>query len=129
MKLILLLAFLLTSQQVRGERFYKFVSSTNLVAKCYASPENERGPFGIVLREKNKTHDFLVMTGVYYDICKDLEKRVNVLRKHNKHLLLIGTEGYEENSNSRVWRWRSVRTVNGDKCISYFVHDCPEEKY
>ncbi len=125
MKLILILVFSIAI--ARAERFYKFVPSSKMIAECDASAWDERGPFGIVLVEKNKTHDFLVMTGVYYDTCKDLEKRINVLRRKHNHLLLIGTEGHIHSPTNRVWRWRSVRSPRGDECISYFHHDCPEK--
>ena len=127
MKILFFLILSMNFNDAHAERFFKFVSTSNMVAECDASPEDERGPFGIVLKEKNKTHDFLVMTGVYYDTCKDLEKRVNDLRKNHKHLLLIGTEGYIHDPTSRVWRWRSVRSPRGDECISYFYNDCPEK--
>lgn len=108
-----------------AEMFYKFVPSNEILVECGASPANERGPFGITYKDKKKTHFLLVMTGVYYDTCIDLEKRVNTLRKKHHHLLLIGTEGHVEDSRNRVWRWRSIRSPNGSECVSYFQNDCP----
>ena len=125
-KIFLTLIFLI-ALPANAERFYKFVKSSKLTVECDASPRDERGPFGMSLTEKGKTHHFLVMTGVYYDTCMDLEIRINKLRKKYSHLLLLGTEGHVESPTSRVWRWRSVRTPRGEECISYFYHDCQEK--
>jgi len=125
MKTVFAIVFILASQTSRAEMFYKFVPSAELRPECATEPEDERGPFGIDYKDRVKEHVFLVMTGVYYDTCVALEKRINYLRKKHKHLLLIGTEGYIDSPSKRVWRWRSLRSVDGSECVSYFDQDCP----
>lgn len=106
--------------------FYKFIPSSKIDPTCTVQKEDERGGYGIDVKEGNIDHVFLVFTGVYYETCKDFEKEINRLRKKHSHLLVHGTEGSEEESGSRVWRWRSIRSPRFEECISYFAHDCPE---
>lgn len=106
-------------------RFEKLVLSKDLIAECDAQKGDERGPFGITYKEGKTTHLFLVLTGVYYETCKDLEKKINHLkRKHSKLILLGSEDSPSTDPNEILWRWRSVRAANGKECVSYFLNDC-----
>ncbi|GEM_PF-5013165 len=104
--------------------FNRKVPSHQITAECDAQEGDERGPFGIIYKEGKTTHDFLVMTGVYYETCKDLEKRIHLLKKRNSYLVLQGSESAPMKSNNYIWRWKSIQTISGKECISYFVSDC-----
>jgi hypothetical protein len=106
-------------------RFERVVLSKNLIAECDALKGDERGPFGITYKDGKITHTFLVMTGVYYDTCKSLEKKVNRLKRKQSKIILIGTKDYpQEEKGEVIWRWRAVRSLSGKVCISYFGNDC-----
>ena len=106
-------------------RFDREVLSKNLTAKCDAQKGDERGPFGIEYKDGKTTHTFLVMTGVYYDTCKGLERKINKLKRQNSKVILIGTEANPaKEPNEIIWRWRAVRSLSGNVCISYFANDC-----
>ncbi len=108
-------------------RFEKVVLSKNLIAECDAQKGDERGPFGIEYKDGKITHTFLVMTGVYYDTCMGLERKVNKLKRQNSKIILIGTEeSPSKEPNEIIWRWRAVRSLSGKVCISYFANDCFE---
>ncbi len=108
----------------RAEEFDRPVQSKFLTAECDAAPEDERGPFGIVYMDNGTQHDFLVMTGVDYETCKDLEARINELKRKHPFLLLRGTGKNEYGKNNVVWRWSSIRTADGKTCVSYITQDC-----
>jgi hypothetical protein len=106
-------------------QFERIVLSKNLVAECDAQKGDERGPFGITYKDGKITHTFLVMTGVYYDTCKSLEKKINRLKAKQPKLILIGTKDHPQEGKSEIiWRWGAVRSLSGKICISYFNHDC-----
>lgn len=102
------------------------IESNRIMVECDASVGDERGPFGINFQDGKIRYDLLVMTGVYFDTCKDLERKVKKMkRKHNK-IVLIATEKFvpDNDPNNYIWRWRSARTIDGKECISYFENDC-----
>lgn len=106
--------------------FKKLVSAKVISAGCDAQKGDERGPFGITYREGKVTHTFLVLTGVYYDRCKTLEKEINQLSKKYTKLIITGTEPQiHDDPNEIIWRWRSLTTKDKKVCISYFDNDCP----
>lgn len=106
-------------------RFEKIVLSKDLIAECDAQEGDERGPFGITYKEGKITNLFLVLTGVYYDTCKGLEKKINLLKRKYEKLILLGTEDSPSTEpNEIIWRWRSIRSISGKECISYFERDC-----
>lgn len=106
-------------------QFEKVVLSKNIVAECDAQKGDERGPFGITYKDGKVTHTFLVMTGVYYDTCKNLEKKINILKNKEVKIILTGTKDHPQNEKSEVvWRWGAVKSLSGKACISYFNHDC-----
>lgn len=132
-KLCLLVILIFISSEIYGApmysdeipRFEKVVLSKNLIAECDAHKEDERGPFGIEYKDGKITHTFLVMTGVYYDTCKDLERKVNKLKRQNSKIILVGTEeSPSKEPNEIIWRWRAIRSLSGKVCISYFANDC-----
>ena len=106
-------------------RFEKEILSKNLTVECEIEEGDERGFFGITLKEEKIVHSFIVMTGVYYDTCKTLEKNIRKLKAKNSKLILVGTESQTSNKSSEViWRWRSLRSINDKDCLSYFANDC-----
>lgn len=106
-------------------RFEKKVLSKDLIAKCDAQKGDERGPFGVIYKEGKITQLFLVMTGVYYDTCKNLERTINRLKRQHSKLILIGTEDSpSKEPNEIIWRWRAIRSISGKECVSYFGNDC-----
>ena len=107
-----------------AEEFDRKVPSLHIKAECDAATDDERGPFGIVYQEGELTHDFLVMTGVHFDTCKELERKITALKKKYRYLILQGSGKTLYTTNNYYWRWRSIRTVDRKKCLSYFVHDC-----
>jgi hypothetical protein len=64
------------------------------------------------------------MTGVYYDTCMDLEKRIKKLQSAHPQLILRGSGKTIYQPNNHVWRWRSIRPITGKGCVSYFEEDC-----
>lgn len=106
-------------------QFERIVLSKNVVAECDAQKGDERGPFGITYKDGRITHTFLVMTGVYYDTCKSLEKKINRLKAKQTKIILSGTNDHpKDEKNEIIWRWGSVKSLSGNVCISYFNHDC-----
>jgi hypothetical protein len=106
-------------------RFEKIVLSKNLIAECDAQKGDERGPFGVTYKEGKITNLFLILTGVYYDTCKGLEWKINRLKRKYTKLILLGTEDKPSTEPTEIiWRWRSVRSISGKECISYFANDC-----
>ena len=106
-------------------RFEKIDLSKNLLGECDAQKGDERGPFGVTYKEGKTTNLFLVLTGVYYDTCKELERKINRLKRKHSKLILLGTEDSPSTeANEIIWRWRSVRSISGKECISYFRNDC-----
>lgn len=105
--------------------FDKIILSKDLKVECAAKKGFERGAFGLDYNEAKIKHVFLVLTGVYYDTCWELYRKIVKLKKHNPKIRLIGTEGQNVDSpNEKVWRFRSVSAPNGEPCISYFESDC-----
>jgi len=106
-------------------RFEKIVLSKNVLAECDAEKSDERGPFGVTYKDGTITHTFIVMTGVYYDTCKSLEKKINSLKRKESKIIIIGTEkNPQKDSQEIIWRWRAVKSLSGKECISYFENDC-----
>ena len=106
-------------------QFERVVLSQNVVAECDAQKGNERGPFGITYIDGKTIHTFLVMTGVYYDTCKSLEKKINRLKAKQQKIILTGTNDHpQEEKGEIVWRWGAVKSLSDKTCISYFNHDC-----
>jgi hypothetical protein len=125
MKRILMISFItLNISTSFAEEFIRQVESGLITAECDAKKGDERGPFGITYREGNTKHDFLVMTGVYYETCKDLESRINLLKRRNSHLVLRGSGKGLFAPNNYVWRWHSIRSISKKVCVSYFSNDC-----
>lgn len=108
-----------------SHKFEKIVLSKNLIAECDAQKGDERGPFGLTYKEGKITNLFLVLTGVYYDTCKGLERKINQLKRKHSKLIVLGTEDSPSTEpNEIIWRWRSLRSISGKECISYFSNDC-----
>lgn len=106
-------------------RFERVILSKNVIAECDAQKGDERGPFGITYKDGKTTHTFLVMTGVYYDTCKRLEKKINRLKAQHTKIILVGTKDHpQEEKDEIIWRWASAKSISGKVCISYFNHDC-----
>ncbi len=114
---------------VNQYKFNKIVATKLLEARCIISKGNEVGIFAILYREGAVLHDFLVLTGVYYESCKNFERDVTHLIKSNSVLKLIGSQNYPPHRDAKnpVWRWHSIRTISRKKCLSYFPDDCKEE--
>lgn len=105
--------------------FDKIISSKELKVECAAKKGFERGAFGVDYSEKNLKNVFIVLTGVYFDTCWELYRKIIKLKKTNNKIRLIGTEGRVLDApNEMVWRFRSVSSPNGATCISYFENDC-----
>lgn len=106
-------------------RFERIILSKNIIAECDARKGDERGPFGITYKDGQITHTFLIMTGVYYDTCKKLEKEINRLKRKESKILLTGTVAHSQaEKNEVIWRWESIKSLSGKICISYFTNDC-----
>lgn len=106
-------------------QFERIVLSKNVIAECDAQKGDERGLFGITYKDGKVTHTFLIMTGVYYDTCKSLEKRINALKAKESKIIVIGTNDHPDEEKSEIiWRWAAVKSLSGKICISYFNHDC-----
>lgn len=124
MNLFTVIFILVYTSAIFAQEFNQTVLSGHINAECDAQKGDERGPFGIVYKQNDITHDFLVMTGVYYDTCKELERKINFLKKQNSYLVIKGTGKNLYALNNYVWRWLSVETTDGKQCVSYFVSDC-----
>ena len=106
-------------------RFEKVVLSKHITAECDAQKGDERGPFGVTYKVGKITNLFLVLTGVYYDTCKSLERKITLLKRNHSKLILLGTEDNpSDEPNKIIWRWRSIRSISGKECVSYFSNDC-----
>lgn len=106
-------------------RFERIVLSKNVIANCGAENGDERGVFSIDYKDGPMTHQFLVMTGVYYDTCKGLEKKINRLKRKESKIILTGTIAHVQGEkNEVIWRWEAVKSLSNNVCISYFANDC-----
>lgn len=136
MKWAVVIFFFSICNAIASDRIYEqidLVDSKDFIAECDAKKGDERAPFGLVYKDNknNKKIEYLVMTGVYYDTCKDLEKEINWLRRKFKNLYIYGTEGRIDPDNSKnglIFRFRAVFSPDKKYCYSYFLNDCDDVK-
>lgn len=108
-------------------KFERQVPSKKIIPECEISSGAERGAFGIDYQEGVIAHVFLVLTGVYRERCHYFVNEIEKLKRKYPALIIYASEKKFDGEKNLSWRWRSLRSPDGEYCLSYFLHDCDEE--
>jgi hypothetical protein len=108
-------------------KFEEVVSTKGLKVTCWWDWENEGGLFWLTYHLGPETHEFSVYSAIDRESCKAWERDLNKFKQKHTKLILFATEKSNFKKHKVSWRWRSLRTLDGKECESYFIQDCDEE--
>lgn len=103
--------------------FEKKVQSRDLIVFCDYDKGDDVALFRIIHKDLGWTSDFIIMKGLDLGTCKDLEKRVQNLKKKSVELTLLGHFIIEDKKlKTTNYMWNSLKSKKD--CVSYLINNC-----
>lgn len=117
-----MLFLLAVNAQEKFPAYEKRVESKRVKVICVGDVRDHL-ILSIKIKEKNLTHEFLIMKGLDFETCVMMRNKVKDILKSNREVYLVGFEGlYYKDEMRVVYDWKLIRSKK--QCVSYMVNYC-----